>query len=141
MFKKLREKSKNKKGFTMVELIVVIVIILVLAGAMVPSLMKYVENAKKANCKADAATLLAQVQADFAGAQASEDTGVTAVEQKYGEITVSKNGTLNKTSKKKNAIYKVENEEITEFSYFDGEKYTATWEAATGWSVKEDTTP
>lgn len=39
MIKKLRDKSKNKKGFTMVELIVVVVIILILTAVMVPQLL------------------------------------------------------------------------------------------------------
>lgn len=68
MFKKLREKSKNKKGFTLVELIVVIVIILVLAAVMVPSVLRYVNRAHEANCKADAATILVQLQAEVADA-------------------------------------------------------------------------
>lgn len=41
--------KKRKGGFTLVELIVVIVIILILAAVLVPSLMKYVTKAKKAN--------------------------------------------------------------------------------------------
>ncbi|MCI5504671.1 MAG: prepilin-type N-terminal cleavage/methylation domain-containing protein, partial [Eubacterium sp.] len=37
MFRKLKDRVTNKKGFTLVELIVVIVIILVLAAVMVPN--------------------------------------------------------------------------------------------------------
>ena len=49
MLKKMRKKAQNKKGFTLVELIVVIVIILILAAVLVPSLLKYVDKAGKAN--------------------------------------------------------------------------------------------
>lgn len=48
------------------ELIVVIVIILVLAAVMVPSVVKYVEQARQSNAKSDAATLLVDIQAQIA---------------------------------------------------------------------------
>lgn len=44
MFKKLKE---NKKGFTLVELIVVLVILAILAALLVPALTGYIERAKK----------------------------------------------------------------------------------------------
>lgn len=138
MLRKLREKSKNKKGFTMVELIVVIVIILVLAGALVPSLMKYMDSAKEANCKADAATVLAQLQADYVASLATEETGVTVdpVTYEVSGVPVVKNGTL-ATADAKNAVYVVDaaTDEITKFQYYDGEKYIATWENTVGWTM------
>lgn len=66
MVRKLREKTRGKKGFTLVELIVVIVIILILAAVLVPQLLRYVDRANEAKVRADAATILSQVQADFA---------------------------------------------------------------------------
>ena len=43
---RLMNKLRNKKGFTLVELIVVIAILGVLAGIAVPKVMGYVDNAK-----------------------------------------------------------------------------------------------
>ena len=43
MFKKLKE---NKKGFTLVELIVVLVILAILAALLVPALTGYIDRAK-----------------------------------------------------------------------------------------------
>ena len=55
MLKKLL-KQRNKKGFTLIELIVVLVIMAILAAAAIPTMMGYVNNAKKstylANCRA-----------------------------------------------------------------------------------------
>ena len=45
MFKKL--KNNNKKGFTLVELIVVLVILAILAALLIPALTGYIDKAKK----------------------------------------------------------------------------------------------
>ena len=42
-------KRFNKKGFTLVEIIVVLVILAILAAIAVPSVLGYVEEAKKKN--------------------------------------------------------------------------------------------
>ena len=44
MFEKIR-KMKNKKGFTLVELIVVLVILAILAALLVPALTGYIDKA------------------------------------------------------------------------------------------------
>ena len=55
MLKKLL-KQRNKKGFTLIELIVVLVILAILVAAAAPAMMGYVNQAKKAsylaNCRA-----------------------------------------------------------------------------------------
>lgn len=156
MFKKLRQKAKNKKGFTLVELIVVIVIILVLAAVLVPSLLRYVEKANKANCKADAATILSQLQADYAAAQATNETGVGALTDTYRvngipvvADTMTVPGapvavyTLGNTTDADGSTYT----EIVSFAYDDG-NYRASWQStatgtgdaavAAGWTVTKN---
>lgn len=149
--KKLREKCKNKKGFTMVELIVVIVIILVLAAVLVPSLLKYVNKASEATCKSDAATILAELQADFAASQATEHTGLDEFDAN-GAITISGVTVTKLTPGPVTAAgvtddagqYAVSTagatgtavayDEITSFGYNNG-KYTAVWTLDGGWTV------
>lgn len=90
MIKNLRNKCKNKKGFTMVELIVVIVIILVLAAVLVPSLLRYIDKANQANTKADGATIMSEVQANVADTLGSADTTLTTIDPiTVGDVTVT----------------------------------------------------
>lgn len=46
MFEKIR-KMKNKKGFTLVELIVVLVILAILAALLIPALTGYIDKANQ----------------------------------------------------------------------------------------------
>jgi len=62
MFKQLNEK-KNQKGFTLVELLVVVAIIGILAAIAIPQYNQYRSRAYIASMKADAKNLYTAVQA------------------------------------------------------------------------------
>lgn len=53
MRKYMNKLFKNKKGFTLVELIVVIAIMAILAGMTVPSVLNYIKSYKKVSAKTD----------------------------------------------------------------------------------------
>lgn len=76
MIKNLR---KNKKGFTLVEIIVVIVILAVLMAVAVPSVMKYVNEADNAKLMAEARAVMTTSQAEVLKQVVSSD-GLTAEE-------------------------------------------------------------
>lgn len=59
--KKLRERLSNKKGFTLVELIVVIVIILILAAVLIPNVMRYIDSARKSAFQSEASGYLTEI--------------------------------------------------------------------------------
>lgn len=53
MLKRLKEVRNDKKGFTLVELIVVLVILAILAALLIPSLTGYIDKAKKKQIEAE----------------------------------------------------------------------------------------
>lgn len=67
-YKAMLKKKKNKKAFTLIELIVVIAIIGVLVAILVPTMSSFVGNATNTTAKANARTIygIAQAQCQFA---------------------------------------------------------------------------
>lgn len=59
-------RSMGKKGFTLVEIIVVMVVVGILAAITVPSLGKYIDNGKKRDCEINRKALLARLESDRA---------------------------------------------------------------------------
>lgn len=94
----LREKLRNKKGFTLIEIIVVIVILAVLMAVAVPSVMSYMNEGQKAKYEAVARTVLINTQTEYAKEVAdgsyNETTAKDNIAKKnYGqdvEVTVTK---------------------------------------------------
>jgi type IV pilus assembly protein PilA len=75
MFKKL----KNKKGFTLIEIIVVIVILAVLMAVAVPSVMSYMNEGKNAKYQTAARTVLIDAQTQYAKGVADGANDTSAV--------------------------------------------------------------
>jgi len=105
--------KRDQRGFTLMELMIVIVIIGVLAAIGVPAYNSYVDKAKAATCQANRRTLDTAVGLYYAehGEYPTVDTGGTgstlqsALEEyldNANEMTCPKDGTytLNKTSHK-----------------------------------------
>ena len=70
-------KNMNKKGFTLVELIVVIVIIAILAAIAIPAMLRYINNANDATAEANCRAVVSAAVAAKAGANAFTTTGAT----------------------------------------------------------------
>ena len=62
----MKKLIKNKKGFTLIELIVVIAILAVLAAILIPSIMNYVGEARTARNNSNARALYSEVSAALA---------------------------------------------------------------------------
>lgn len=75
----LNKIKNNKKGFTLVEIIVVVVILAVLLAIAVPSVLRYLDEADNAKYTSQARAALTTAQAEFVKAYSS-DRKVTTTE-------------------------------------------------------------
>lgn len=91
MIKKLKE---NKKGFTLVELIVVLVIIAILAAMLIPALTGYIDKAKEKDIIAETRSAVMATQ--------------TLVDEDYAEADTVKIGTGNVTVDKIKALAEID---------------------------------
>lgn len=73
LFEKLNNVRKNKKGFTLVELVVVIAILAILALLLVPRIMGNVEDSKKSKEIANARTIASEISTHNALAKVNSD--------------------------------------------------------------------
>lgn len=78
------KKLLNKKGFTLIELIVVIAILAILALILIPSLLNYIDSANKAKDEANARSIytavMLKVSTDVAVVDADLTLGDTVCE-------------------------------------------------------------
>lgn len=78
----MKKKNKNRKGFSLVELIVCLVIMAILAAALVPTLIGYIKQTRQSNAKNEAASAVSAAQtigssafADPSGVYHNQGTG------------------------------------------------------------------
>ncbi|MDE6774732.1 MAG: prepilin-type N-terminal cleavage/methylation domain-containing protein [Ruminococcus sp.] len=78
----------TKKGFTLIELIVVIAIIGVLAAILVPAMLGYVKKSKIQAANADAKTILTNVNS---GLEEMDEEGVDPLDDDWYDNNISEN--------------------------------------------------
>lgn len=89
VFNTAMKKKKNRKGFSLVELIVVLVIMAILAAALVPTLIGYIKQTKQSNAKNEAAAVVSAAQTVASSAFASGDGTYYDQSQNGKAVTVT----------------------------------------------------
>ena len=81
------KKKKNRKDFSLVELIVVLVIMAILVAALVPSLVGYIRQARQSNSKDECASAVQAAQTIASSAYASSDKKYVNNTSGSGDVT------------------------------------------------------
>lgn len=135
MLEKIRE-LKNRKGFTLVELIVVLVILAILAALLVPALTGYIDKANKEKVISETRMVVMAAQTEVSEAYASNALPKTAATATLDATTGKAKGTtiadkiftLAECQKGWTFDIKVENGNVTVVKFSDGQNsctYTA----------------
>ena len=119
MFEKIR-KMKNKKGFTLVELIVVLVILAILAALLIPALTGYIDKANQEKVVAETRMIVMAVQ--------TEASTYYGTKGSSGAITAGTLAKLNDTDDASKAAF----EEIVKLAEVKGLGTTTSFTATVG---------
>ncbi|MCQ4841023.1 prepilin-type N-terminal cleavage/methylation domain-containing protein [Neglectibacter timonensis] len=139
-------KRNSRKGFTLVELLVVLVILAILAAAIIPSMMGFIDRAKQESVAAEQRSVLLAAQVELNELYGKGSIHLTDTEQlvtddsgKRGELLESIQKTANVPGRVTKVVYTknaVEGKNdghwtVTEARYTakDGRAYTYTYDA------------
>jgi type IV pilus assembly protein PilA len=90
MFRRLLKKKKDKKGFTMIELIIVIAIIGILAAILIPQFSNFRESAARRAAQSDGRNILAVMEQMIADDDISGATNWASLQETLGPAYVAR---------------------------------------------------
>jgi prepilin-type N-terminal cleavage/methylation domain-containing protein len=92
--RKIRSRTQSQKGFTLVELLIVVAILGILAGIVTLSLVGLTGTAQKQSCIQEKSTLQSALDAYMANFNLSTITTPGGATTSPGSVSLSANGTL-----------------------------------------------
>lgn len=78
--------KNNNKGFSLVELIIVITIMAILAGAIAPALIKYIDKSRRSSDVSNAQTIAGALQNALADEEANSGIGSTGLSGDFNTL-------------------------------------------------------
>lgn len=125
---KLNQLKQDKKGFTLIEIVIVLVIIAILAAMLVPSMAGWIEDSQKKSFLQEARSAMTATTAEIANIYARGDNPPATQFTEQSNL----DGVAKKTGRKTLAAGDVTwtldgDKQIKTFKY-KGEKYTVEWD-------------
>ncbi len=125
---KLNQLKQDKKGFTLIEIVIVLVIIAILAAMLVPSMMGWIEDSQKKSFLQEARSAMTATQAEIANIYAvGGDVPLTGFADGSTNLAgVSKK--IGRTVAATDIEWTLDADEQLETFTYTGEKYTVKWD-------------
>ena len=126
---KLNQLKQDKKGFTLIEIVIVLVIIAILSAMLVPSMMGWIDDSKKKSFLQEARSALTATQAEIANLYVAGETYIPTsfADAKYKNNLDGVSKKVGRTVAANEISWTLDGDEIDTFTYTD-EKYTVTWD-------------
>ncbi len=138
---KLNQLKQDKKGFTLIEIVIVLVIIAILAAMLVPSMAGWIEDSQKKSFLQEARSAMTATQAEIANIYARGDNPPDTQFTEQSNLDGIKKKTGRKTLDAGDVTWKLDGEyQFTEFTY-KGEKYTVKWDGEKWGEVTKKANP
>lgn len=133
---KLMNLKQDKKGFTLIEIVIVLVIIAILSAALIPSMMGWIDDSKQKSFLTEARSAMVAAQAEIGNIYAAGDTvpatsfeADSATSKHWENIAKKTNATYTSV----NLSWKLDANNQFDTFHFENDDYKVDWAKETAW--------